>query len=704
MIGRSGARATAPAAIAATGDIGSASTTYIGTQVLGVSALPVAAAAKDPGPIFIAVGVEMFTGREWLADEVDRFVAANPCGYVFVEAEAGLGKTAFAAWLVKTRGYLSHFSRYSEGRSVRVALQNLSAQLTREFELDDQAPGGILPEWAQTPSGFETVLGLAAARARQSGRRLVLVVDGLDEAESSDDILAFGLPPLLPDGVYVVCTYRTGHAPGRPDSPAVTVRISKADQRNTSDIRNFLAKAVKEEILAAKLAETGMDPAAFTGVLAERCDGVRVYLRYVLQEVRLGLRSPDAIADMPSGLRDYYADQIRRWQRDPVWNEALLPLLATLGAAGEALPITVLARLAGDLDPAAVRRWCDFTVRPLLTTARAVAETDSPLRYEIYHSSFREILKALPSGQPADAGAERSYDPGALADELRHATLSAHTRIADNYLTHFGGLDTGLPVLAKQPAAAGIDDGYPLRHLAGHLHYGGRDAELHLLLATANTERSSHEVNVWFTAHDHADRVASYLDDLARARNNSTNATDNALARHQPASSLGTEIRYALMAASIASRAARVSPKLLNLLARTGLWSPERGLDHARRLSEPDDRFYALLTVHHYANSAEGTYILKEALAAATTISNEYIRSQALTALAPHLPPGLLNQALAGTATCSDYRRAEMLAALAPHLPPHQQADALAQALDAAIAVTYEEYRGEALALIFHRG
>ena len=36
-------------------------------------------------------------------------MAENACGYVFIGAVAGMGKTAFAAWLVKTRGYLSHF-------------------------------------------------------------------------------------------------------------------------------------------------------------------------------------------------------------------------------------------------------------------------------------------------------------------------------------------------------------------------------------------------------------------------------------------------------------------------------------------------------------------------------------------------------------------------------------------------------------------
>src|SRR5690348_9184853 len=78
---------------------------------------PIDVAARDPAWIFAAVGLDGFTGRQWLADEMDRFIASNQCGYFFVEADAGMGKTAFAAWLVKTRGYVSHFSRL--GHSVR---------------------------------------------------------------------------------------------------------------------------------------------------------------------------------------------------------------------------------------------------------------------------------------------------------------------------------------------------------------------------------------------------------------------------------------------------------------------------------------------------------------------------------------------------------------------------------------------------------
>ena len=191
--------------------------------------LPLKMAVKDPGSIFSVVNVAAFTGRAWLLSEIDRFMTGNPCGYIFIEAEAGMGKTAFAAWLTKTRGYLSHFSRYSGGHSVRAALQNLSAQIITAFELDEHTSGGMLPEWVETPAGFESLLADAAGRARAHGGRLVLVVDGMDEAERTEDGLPFGVPSLLPDGVYIIGTYRPGKSPRQPDAPAAVLRISKDD-------------------------------------------------------------------------------------------------------------------------------------------------------------------------------------------------------------------------------------------------------------------------------------------------------------------------------------------------------------------------------------------------------------------------------------------------------------------------------------------
>ena len=99
------ANASGPAAVAIAGNANAPVTTYnIGTLALGQSSLPLTTAAKDPRSVFAAVDVAAFTGREWLSAGVDQFIAGRPHGYVFIEAEAGLGKTAFAAWLVRTRG------------------------------------------------------------------------------------------------------------------------------------------------------------------------------------------------------------------------------------------------------------------------------------------------------------------------------------------------------------------------------------------------------------------------------------------------------------------------------------------------------------------------------------------------------------------------------------------------------------------------
>ena len=302
MTRRGGVSSPGGGSVAIGGDAyGPVSATYIGTQVLGASSVPVTVAVRDPRAVFAAAGVEGFTGRDWLVAELDQFMAGNSCGYVFVEADAGLGKTAFAAWLAMTRGYVSHFSRYSGGRLSRTALQNLSAQLITGFALDDQAPGGMLPEWTQTPAGFESLLSGAAQVASQRQERVVLVVDGLDEAQPSDDDLPFGFPGTtagrgichrhLPDRVLA----------GRPECPAMTVRIGKNDPRNKADIGMYLARAAREDILASRLAEAGTDPADFAALLPGGATGCGSTCDTCSRNCGLDCDSPERLATCHQG-------------------------------------------------------------------------------------------------------------------------------------------------------------------------------------------------------------------------------------------------------------------------------------------------------------------------------------------------------------------------------------------------------------------
>src|ERR1700691_5490489 len=189
-----------------------------------------------------------------------------------------MGKTAFAACLVKTRGYLSHFSRYSGGGTIRAALLNLSAQLAQQFDLENRLPGRMIPQSLLTPNGFESLIDEAADQAAALGKKITIVIDGMDDAESDRHGLPFGMPSILPAGVHVIGTYRTGFSPVRPDSPHTVIRIDKNDARNLRDIRQFLADmAATDSGLAARLGAAEMTPDSFADILSVRCAGVWVY-------------------------------------------------------------------------------------------------------------------------------------------------------------------------------------------------------------------------------------------------------------------------------------------------------------------------------------------------------------------------------------------------------------------------------------------
>jgi hypothetical protein len=693
---QSTAEAWGVGSVAVGGNVGGDVTVSV-TQEFSGRSVPLEAAVPDPSDIFLAVGVEHFTGRQWLLKKIDQFILSNPCGYIFIEADAGLGKTALAAWLVKSRNYINHFADYSDGALTRTALTNLAGQLIAAFNVHNMASVGIVPEWAQDPARFGSLLS-DASKNRQTKDPIVLVVDGLDGAEARERGLPFGLPAVLPEGVYVVATHRPGLSLERPKTPKVTLRIVKNDQDNASDISEYLAKMTSEDALATVLTEAGVHPANFSELLAERCGGVWIYLSYVLREVRSKLRRPDEISDLPLDLQDYYVAQVRHWQMNPGWNEGLKALLATLGVAGEPLTAESLTRLAGVANLDSVQEWCDLTIRPFLTATPS--STADELQYQIYHASFRDVLNPDKDHVNSRRSSQSSYEQ-AVASEMRKAAAVANNRIADIYMTYFGGLQNGLPALAQDPAIAEIDGGYPLRNLAFHLVRAGRVSDLHLLLAAEHVTGDGHVINVWLTAHDHADAILSYLTDVELAKKDIVASTDRTLTRRGSATTLGLEIRYALIASSLNSVTAGIPAALLEQLVRLEAWSPRRAYDHAQRLVSPVDQLNAMVAIYNALEPSERPPdLLDQMLRAASAIADERERARQLAALVPCLPSELLERALVvAVGIDEELICAEALSELAPRLPP----ELVERALDIA-ETSSEPGRASKLALIIHRG
>jgi hypothetical protein len=385
--------------------------------------------------------VSRFRGRRELIGRIDAFldrcVQQRRGGFLLVEGEAGMGKSALAAYLAFTRGWPAHFTRLAEGRSPRRARLNLAAQLIAAWNLDDAAPGGVLPADADSTVWLSGRLSEAAARRDRDkpGRPVVLLVDGLDEAPSAaGGELPLGLPPSLPPGTVIVATTRPKTV-AIPAGSRVVERIDVESAANRQDLLDYLwATATGDPQLADALAAAALPVERFCATLLDRSGGVWIYALTVLDQIRDQGRDPADVDRLPPGLAGYYADNVTRWRADlgeDRWRGEGLPLLATLAAIREPQTTATLAAWAA-IPEAAARVLLRGVFRPFL----ALRPDGDPHRYLPRHQSLGDFA----SGTSLRAG-DSDEDLLELAYELETATRAAHQRIT-KALTPSGNVDT----------------------------------------------------------------------------------------------------------------------------------------------------------------------------------------------------------------------------------------------------------------------
>ena len=374
----------------------------------------------------------------------------------------------------------------------------------------------------------------------------------------------------------------------------------------------------------------------------------------------------------------HYAQYWDRWRDEHAdgWDGTHLPLLATLAVAREPLSFTTLCALAGVAPPP--RRLLEVSWRSFLTVRR-----DREPSYALYHASLGEFLRGQRNLEDMTIAEE------ALVDELEQAARQAHHRLAGRYLEAWGGIGHALPACTtpRQPgrrlwaAACGR---------APQQKRDGKEsciswAEPGVADTTRPGSRSTPGIRWRALETTSATWRTSRLPGVPRH--------GGADADRNRSDSIGLQLRYALITASVNSVAASVPPNLLAALVAHGTWTPARGLAYARKAPTARSRVAALAALAPHLAEPGQVSVLREALAAVGAIPDGPSQARA-DPLAPHLPGSLLEGAPAAvSAIAGEPWRADGLAALAPQLPE----SLLDRARTLAATVEREPWRTRAL-------
>ncbi|WP_112232717.1 ATP-binding protein [Lentzea atacamensis] len=366
----------------------------------------------------IADRTREFVGRRYVFEAIDEFLTENQCGYLVLQGDPGMGKSAILAEYVRRTGCVVHFNVRSVGvSSAAQFIRSVCAQLVADVGL----PHPVMPSNAVDSGAFLLSLLVDARQRLPKEEPLVIAVDALDEVDGSaqpDVANLLFLPPVLPDGVFFVMTSRNVDVRLVAQSPYRELDLMAHGTENREDVKAYVSAAMSRPELAAWAREYGGGVDGAISDLAERSEDNFMYLRYVMPEIERGAYRRFGTDRLPRGLENYYGDHWRMMGMTarPLPRTKLL-IVFTLCEARQAVSRSLLASIATDpVDELTVQEVLDEW-KQFLHEERVLGQT----RYSPYHTSFRDFLHRKDIVQAA--GLTIEWVHGQIADLLWRTTF-----------------------------------------------------------------------------------------------------------------------------------------------------------------------------------------------------------------------------------------------------------------------------------------
>ena len=247
-----------------------------------------------------------------------------------------------------------------------------------------------------------------------------------------------------------------------------------------------------------------------------------------------------------------------------------------------------------------------------------------------------------------------------------------------------------------------INDAYIHSHLTWHMEKAGDIESIHVLLS----EENENGKNGWYGALDSLGLNAVFIEDLIRAFNLAEKSSENQIQNEYKSSSIGLEIRYALIYASINTLSAHIPADLLITLFETKKWTETKVFVYALKEPNLHDRVIKLMYVYQKATyESIKKDSLEQALSSALKIQNDYDRLEAFSFIVPHLDgqkkEEVIDQALSSAFKIqNDCNRSQALSFIVPHLDGQKKEEVIDQALFSASKIQNDYNRLEAFSFI----
>lgn len=338
---------------------------------------------------YIREKAEGFVGRDFVFEAIEKFVNKHSSGYFVIQGDPGIGKSALlAAGVLRFGWQVHHFNIALESRNTLARfLRNICARLITFYEL----PHAELPERFDEHGGFLRLLLDEVSAKLPAGKKLVIAIDALDEAEQLGPRQnPLCLPSAMPKGVYAVMTTRPRYGFGI-QSPDVEIWPLEWDSLgNKKDVRRHVAGWTPKHGVMAWMSRGRLDSRAFIDLMLEKSEGNFMYLRHVLPDIECGKFSTGGGRELPQGLRAYYRGHWNqmRCQDEATFVRIYEPVVCCFAAALESVSVEEIAAwtaLNASQVREVVRDWWEFLHHEVNDERDKV--------HRVYHTAFREFLQ-----------------------------------------------------------------------------------------------------------------------------------------------------------------------------------------------------------------------------------------------------------------------------------------------------------------------